>query len=211
MINIRFLGGACVEIIGEEDHIIIDPNYKIAPQKGINTILITHEHEDHVDVDKIKKIQDTYIRENKELKLYGPKSVDEKLSLEMNLIEDEELVQLHNGRFKVFKIDCWKAESCVAYLIWVEGRTILHTADSAKYSDTLHKLKQHIDCCFVACFEDYYEDYFEFVKRLSPKLVIPYHFQKGEEEMAKNLVEFMKENDRVNAKFLEIGGKVDIE
>ncbi|TXT61174.1 MAG: hypothetical protein BAJALOKI1v1_1170007 [Promethearchaeota archaeon] len=36
MAVLRFSGRACIELIGTEDHIIIDPNFVKPPRKGIN-------------------------------------------------------------------------------------------------------------------------------------------------------------------------------
>ncbi|MGV9171328.1 MAG: MBL fold metallo-hydrolase [Promethearchaeia archaeon] len=210
MISVRFLGNACVEIISDDDHIIIDPNYLVAPRKGINKVLITHEHDDHIDPEKLVEIRNKYIRENQDLEIYGSKSVAEKLDMGIEVVEHGAKIQLEDGDIKVFKNNCWKAEDCLAFLVLLAGREILHTADSASYSDELRKVQQDIDCCFVACFEDYFVDYFEFLRKISPKLAIPYHYGKGDDDMAKNLINFVKENDKINIRYLEIGGEFEL-
>ncbi|MFO8018283.1 MAG: MBL fold metallo-hydrolase [Promethearchaeia archaeon] len=210
MISVRFLGNACVEIISDLDHVIIDPNYLVTPRRGINKVLITHEHDDHLDPEKLVEIRNKYIRENQELEIYASKSVNEKLDMGIEVVKHGDEIQLENGTVKVIKNKCWKAKDCLAFLLLLAGREILHTADSAQYSDELRAVPQQVDCCFVACFEDYYKDYFEFMRKISPRLVIPYHYGKGDEEMAKNLVDFVKEQNKVNIRYLEIGGEFEL-
>lgn len=204
----RYLGRACIEIIADDDHLIIDPNYVKPPRKGINKILLTHEHDDHLSSEKIQKIGEQYIREDQDLEIYGPKSTVDKVTLEEPIVVGEsDIIELENGQIKVFNVDCWGSDSCVAYLIEINGERILHTADSANYSETLKKIDEEVDTCFVACFEDYYEDYLDFINTIRPKLTIPYHFGPDEEEMGKNLAEYLKERD-VNVKYLSPGETV---
>lgn len=206
----RYLGRACVEVIDDEEHLIIDPNYIQSPRKGINKILITHEHDDHFNSEKIQKIGEQYIREDQDLEIYGAKSIENKVALEAPIIvEGGDIVDLENGEIKVFDVDCWGSDSSVAYLIEIDGKTILHTADSAKYSESLKNIDKGVDCCFVACFEDNYNDYLDFINTINPELTIPYHFGPDEEDMGKNLAEYLEEHD-VNVKYLSPGENVQI-
>lgn len=43
----RFLGHSCVEIIGRT-HILIDPDFTRWPKPGVEFILVTHAHRDHI-------------------------------------------------------------------------------------------------------------------------------------------------------------------
>jgi len=45
--KVRFLGHSCVEIIGRH-HILIDPDFAVDPQPGVEYICITHAHADHI-------------------------------------------------------------------------------------------------------------------------------------------------------------------
>jgi L-ascorbate metabolism protein UlaG (beta-lactamase superfamily) len=45
--KVRFLGHSCIEIIGYR-HILIDPDFTIEPEPGIEYICITHGHKDHI-------------------------------------------------------------------------------------------------------------------------------------------------------------------
>ncbi|TXT58667.1 MAG: putative Zn-dependent hydrolase of the beta-lactamase fold-like protein [Promethearchaeota archaeon] len=206
---VRFLGGACVEIIGEEEHLIFDPNYEKAPRKGIGRIFLTHEHSDHVDAEKMEKIKQEYLRQDKQYQIYGPKSTEKTIESTPNIVKGGMRININNGKVEIYEIDCWKAEDCLGYLITIDGKTILHTADSANYSQELMDLNEQVDICFTACFEDFFEDYLKFVKKIKPNLTIPYHFNSGDEEMAKELVKFYKENG-VKAKYYEIGSEFEL-
>ena len=46
-IRIRFLGHSCIEIIGQH-HILIDPDFTREPTKGVEYILVSHAHRDHI-------------------------------------------------------------------------------------------------------------------------------------------------------------------
>ena len=208
MVECRYLGRSCVEIITNQDHLIIDPNYVELPKKGIDTLLLTHEHEDHLSPKKIRKIYEKYGDKDKELKIFGPISINDKINIsEIFIVKDESEIGLTNGKVEVFRIDCWKSKACVAYLISVEGKQILHTADSAKYSDRLRTIKNGIDCCFIATFENFYHDYLDFIKTIQPKLTIPYHFGPDKKQMGKNTAQFLEENN-VNVKYLDPGEEI---
>jgi len=45
--RIRFLGHSCVEIIGQH-HILIDPDFLHEPEEGVEYILVSHAHKDHI-------------------------------------------------------------------------------------------------------------------------------------------------------------------
>ncbi|MFX1314625.1 MAG: MBL fold metallo-hydrolase [Promethearchaeota archaeon] len=205
MLICRFLGNACLELISEKDHIIIDPAFLSQPKKGIESIFLTHHHPDHTNLEKINEIK----KEGKELEIYGPECIHEEFNLDFILILPGSKINLNNGQVEVFENNCWKAEGCVAYLITMEGKKILHSADSAEYSDQLKSIKDEIDVCFTACFEESFSDYLEFLKLILPKVTIPYHFTSGNKETAKNLVNFLN-NNNINSKFLEIGAKFEI-
>ncbi|MEJ2249654.1 MAG: MBL fold metallo-hydrolase [Candidatus Lokiarchaeota archaeon] len=131
----RFLGNACLEIVSVNNHFIVDPNYLEPPKKGIGKVFLTHEHDDHTDAEKIKRIHDLYIREDKDFQLFGPTSVKDKVPIEPILVENGTKIELKDGSVEVFEIECWKSEKCLAYLIEIDDKRILHTADSAKYSN----------------------------------------------------------------------------
>ncbi len=204
MTSCRFLGNACVEIISEKDHIILDPVFLTSPQEGIEKIFITHHHSDHISVDKLFEIRQQYAKESSELEIYGPKGIQDEFDIEIVHVDSGSKIKLNDGVVEVLENNCWKAGDCVAFLVTIEGKLILHTADSASFSDQLRGLKDEIDCCFVACFESNFNDYLEFIKKITPKMAIPYHFTVEKIEEAKKLVDFFKKNN-IYSEFLSIG------
>ncbi len=209
MLICRFLGNACIELIGEKDHIVIDPVFLSPPREGIGRVFITHEHSDHINIDKFNEICEKYTEKPEWLAIYGPKIVCDNFHFNILEVEPKTKVNLKDGIVEVFENECWKSEECVAYLIEIGGKRILHTADSAKFSNQLRGIKTEIDCCFVACFESNFKDYLEFLKIISPKLVIPYHFTGEKDESAKKLVDFLR-GYNINSKFLSIGEEFEI-
>lgn len=209
MVSCRFLGNACIEIISKQDHIIMDPVFFSAPQKGIEKVFLTHHHSDHVSQEKLAEILNNYKNEDQEMEIFGPLCVCEELNIDFTLIQPNSRINLNDGYVDVFENKCWKAEGCVAYLITIENKKILHTADSAVFSDELKSIKDKIDLCFVACFESNFDDYLRFLKTVSIKLVIPYHFNKEKVEEAKKLNEFLNENN-INTKFIPIGEEFEL-
>lgn len=208
MVVCRYLGRSCIEVIAENDHIVIDPNYVKAPKKGVNKILLTHEHDDHFSPEKIRNICEDFVTKEQESKIYGPISIKGRVkNISPSIVKDGSIIKLSNGHIDVFEIDCWKAEACVAYLLHVDDKRILHTADSAGYSDRLKKVENGIDCCFVATFEDYYRDYLRFIKTIRPKLTVPYHFGPNKRQMGKKTAQFLKENG-VNVNYLNFGEEI---
>ena len=45
--KVRYLGHSCIEIIGQH-HILIDPDFIREPEKGVEYILASHAHRDHI-------------------------------------------------------------------------------------------------------------------------------------------------------------------
>ncbi len=186
MIQIRFLGNACIEILGEKDHLLLDPTYVVDPKEGIKQVFITHEHADHYAEEKLSIIEGEFAVSAEKLKIYAPQSVKSS-DIETTLVSAGDEIPLENGRVQVFSIDCWKAEACLAYLIELDGKIILHTADSAKFSKALETIPVP-DICFIACFKDNFDDYLRFLKIIRPRLAVPYHFTEKNQENAQELV-----------------------
>ncbi len=200
----RFLGNACIEIISEEDHIIIDPAFLTPPKHGIDKIFITHHHFDHISLDKLIELRTNSSKKNEALQIYGPKCVQDEFDLALTIVKPGSNILLNNGNVSVIENNCWKAEGCVAYLITIDRKKLIHTADSANFSDQLRNLDEEIDICFVACFESNFNDYLYFLRTISPKIAIPYHFTNEKENEAKNLTDFLIKNN-IQSQFIAIG------
>jgi L-ascorbate metabolism protein UlaG (beta-lactamase superfamily) len=209
MVKCRFLGNACIELITQQDHIIVDPVYIIPPQKGVEKIFITHQHKDHVNAEKIADLKEIYCSNEQELEIYGPECLYKEVNIDFILIIPGMQIALNNGNVAVFENNCWKAKDCVAYLISINGKNILHTADSSAFSNQLRALKDNIDLCFIACFEENFNDYLEFIYNIQPKLMVPYHFNKDKEKEAQKLAIFLNSN-KINVKYLTIGEELEL-
>ncbi|MBD3228576.1 MAG: hypothetical protein GF329_10345 [Candidatus Lokiarchaeota archaeon] len=206
--KIRFLGNSCIEIIGEKDHIILDPAFLSPPTKGIEKIFITHHHSDHINLAKLSEIKEKFA-DNIDLDIYGPKSVKDELKIDLKVLKSKDKVKLKNGKVRIYENNCWKAENCLAYLLVVDNKYILHSADSSKFSNALRNMRKRVDYCFVACFEDNYSDYLKFLKDIGAGIAIPYHFDEEKTEMAKGLVKYLKDNNII-ARYIEIGKEFKI-
>ena len=200
----RFLGNSCVEIIGKEDHVIIDPVFLTDPKPGIEHVFISHHHSDHVDLEKLSDTTQNYSHVNKNINIYSPPYLKTEINVDFTAIKEGSKIYLTNGYIEVFANDCWKAEHCVAYLISIDNVTILHTADSALFSDQLLSLKNQIDFCFIACFQSNFVDYLNFLESISPKLTIPYHFNASKKDDPRKLADFLNRNE-IQARYMDIG------
>lgn len=188
--KLRWLGNSCVEIMADK-RILIDPNYTLEPEGKFDLILITHEHSDHIDPEKVKKLDYT--------KLIAPKATLEEYGLEG--IEAKPGMEVEG--VKILESWCWKAKESVSY--YYEG--VLHTGDSAKFPDI-----ENPKIVFTACFPDFYDDYVAEMKRLKPELVIPIHYNPEKPEKRKN-AEGLKERlerEGINCRIVEVGELIEI-
>ena len=187
--RVRWLGNSCVEVEGEK-RVLIDPNYVIKPEGKFDFVLVTHEHSDHIDPEKLKEIEFG--------RLFAPSATLEEYGLDGESVRPGDEID----GIKVLESWCWKAKESVSYLCY----GVLHTGDSAKFPDAEAKL------VFTACFPDFYEDYVREMKRLKPELVIPIHYDYSREEKRKNaegLVELLK-REGINARIVEPGEVIEI-
>lgn len=186
--RLRWLGNSCVEIWNDL-HIIIDPNYIVEPERDIDYVLITHEHSDHIDVEKLKKLDyKKLIAPEYTLKQYKLEGIKAEVGMEVEGI-------------KILPSWCWKAEESVSY--YYKG--VLHTGDSAKFPDV-----ENVRVVFTACFPDFYDDYVREMKRLKPDLVIPIHYDPEKKlKNAEGLVERLK-NEGINAKIIRMGEVIEV-
>ncbi len=188
--KLRWLGNSCVEIFAEK-HIVIDPNYVLEPEGKIDYVLVTHEHSDHIDVEKLKKLDYE--------KLVAPSFVLREFKLEG--IEAKPGMEIEGIR--ILESWCWKAVESVSYFY----NGVLHTGDSAKFPDV-----ENPKVVFTACFPDFYDDYVSEMKRLKPELVIPIHYNPEKPEKKKN-AEGLKERldkEGINCRIVEIGEVIEI-
>ncbi len=187
--KVRWLGNSCVEVFGDR-HILIDPNFLVEPMKEPDLILVTHEHDDHFDLDDYGRYAD-------DVELLAPRHTLNKF----DLIGKEVEPGMYVKDIKVLDCQCWNAEESVSY----HYKGVLHSGDSNVFPDI-----DHVELLFTACFPEYYDDYVSAAKRLGTDLVVPFHYDPDEDtEDPEKLVEIMKE-DGIQAKLINPGDSVDI-
>lgn len=190
--RVRWLGEACVEIIGEQT-MLIDPNYQVEPEENPDLILVTHEHDDHFDPEVRKKFPGA--------ELYAPQSVYDEFDVAGEVVTAGE--EFGPG-IKVLDCDCYGSEEAVGY--YYQG--VLHTADAAQFPIPEAEVK----LAFSACFTDFQEEYLASCRQVEPELVVPYHYTAGEEEgiaEAKSLVKKLTANG-FTSQLLEAGAEVKL-
>jgi len=170
--KVRWLGNSCVEI-SEGFDLLIDPNYTVDPKEKYKIICVTHEHIDHIDVEKLKKIE-------YEL-LIAPRATLDEFGISGKAVRPGDEVD----GIKVLESWCWKAKESVSYFYM----GVLHPGDSAKFPEA-----EGVKLAFTACFPDFFDQYVEELKRLEPELVVPFHYDYEKEkkrENAEKLVELL--------------------
>ena len=164
IIKLKWLGNSSLQIKGEKN-IIIDPNYFVEPDFKADIVLITHEHDDHIDLDKLDEIS------NDATEVYAPVSVFDKFDFDGEIVESGQVIE---DEIKVIDIDCYQAESSVAYFY----KGVYHTGDASVYPDP----GKEIEALFTACFQDHYSSYIECCIKLDPNLAIPFHYDPEERQ-----------------------------
>jgi|Deesub1362A_J573_1020465.scaffolds.fasta_scaffold00287_28 L-ascorbate metabolism protein UlaG (beta-lactamase superfamily) len=186
LMKIRWLGNSCVEIF-EPKHIVIDPNYVIEPEKNIEMVFVTHEHDDHFDIDKFAALN---------APLVAPEYMIKEFELEGTIAS----VGREISGVKVLESWCWGSKESVSYFY----NGILHPGDSAKFPDA-----KDVKLAFTACFPDFYDDYILEFKRIEPELVVPFHYSEKKIENARGLKKRLDE-EGINCKIVDIGETIEV-
>ncbi len=185
--RVRWLGNSCVEIDAEM-RVLIDPNYVMQPDGHFDVVAITHEHADHIDVEKLKNISYE--------KLIAPRQTLETYDLDGVAVKPGDSVD----DIAVLESWCWKAKESVSYFY----AGVLHAGDSAKFPSV-----ENVKIVFTACFPDYYNEYVDEMLRLRPELVIPFHYSPDKKANAEGLKTKLEEAG-ISCRLLEIGESVEL-
>ena len=184
--NNKTIGNSCIEIFGSK-HLVIDPNFKVSPEPGVDYVLVTHEHADHFDVNCYRQIDAQLIAPRTVLHEFGLEGVEAKAGEEIDGI-------------KILESFCRKSEESVSYFTY----GLLHSGDSAKFPDV-----SGIRVIFTACFPSNYDDYILEFQRLKPKLVVPIHFDEEKKENAIGLGKRVKDAG-IEFRLLDVGEALEV-
>lgn len=184
--KIRWLGNSCIEIFGDK-HIVIDPNFKVPPEPGVDYVLVTHEHPDHFDMNCYRQINAQVIAPAATLEEYDLAGIEAKPGDEIDGI-------------KILESSCWRSKESCSYFAY----GLLHTGDSPRFPDAVG-----VDVLFTACFPGSFDDYILEFKRLKPKLIVPIHYSEEKTENARVLGEMVRQAG-INFKILKVGEILEI-
>ena len=199
IIKLRWLGNSALEIEGDKN-IIIDPAYIVEPEIEADIVLITHEHDDHIDPEKVEEIS------HDSTKVYAPQSVYDQFDIEGEVVESGQVIE---DDIKVLDIDCYNAESSVAYFY----NGIYHTGDAADYSDPIDDSEEEINVLFTACFQDDYSSYIEAIIKLDPNMAIPFHYDPEERQELLGAKGLSSKFNQIgcDSEVLEMGEELEVE
>src|SRR6056297_1808352 len=119
IIKVKWLGNSAL-LVEAEQKIVIDPSFEIEADFEADIVLITHEHDDHINLDDLAAVS------NNETKIYAPQSVYDKYDIEGEVVQAGDLIE---EQIKVLDVDCYNSEGSVAY--FYQG--LYQTADASDY------------------------------------------------------------------------------
>ncbi|RLI95710.1 MAG: MBL fold metallo-hydrolase [Candidatus Aenigmatarchaeota archaeon] len=198
-IKIEWLGHASFKIKFDSKVLYIDPFILPESPEKADLVFITHEHYDHCDVEKIKRIssEDTIIVATEDCiaKLRGLNVFPVVPNREYK-VKDVEFKTI--PAYNVNKTFHTRPSNWVGYIINVNGVRIYHAGDT-DYIPEMDKL-ENIDIALVPVGGTYTMDYREAAKAVNsfkPKVAIPMHFgsivgSRKDAEKFKELVEYSK-------------------
>jgi glyoxylase-like metal-dependent hydrolase (beta-lactamase superfamily II) len=193
IIKVKWLGNSAL-LIEDEKNVVIDPSFKLETDFEADIVLITHEHDDHINLADLAAVS------NDQTKVYAPQSVYDKFEIEGEVVKAGDIIE----EIKVLDVDCYKAEESVAYFY----KGLYQTADASDYPDP----EEEIELLFTACFNDHFSDYLEKAIKLSPAMAVPYHYDpEARQELlqAKGLSSKF-EQIGCKSKVIEIGDELEI-
>ncbi|WXG39540.1 MAG: MBL fold metallo-hydrolase [Candidatus Freyarchaeum deiterrae] len=166
---------------------MIDPNFLVEPENGVEQVFVTHEHVDHFDIQKFGKLNARLVAPYPVLSMY-------------NLYGERAEAGREFDGVKIFESWCLKSEESVSY--FYEG--VLHSGDSARFPEV-----EDVKLVFTACFPDFYADYVSAFKRMKPGIVIPFHFSEQKRYIAEDLRKRL-EKERIDCRILRVGEPIEI-
>ena len=194
IIKVKWLGNSAL-LIEDQKNIVIDPSFKGETDFKADIVLITHEHDDHINLADLEAVS------TDETKIYAPQSVYDKFDIEGEVVKGGDLIE---EEIKVLDVDCYNSDDSAAYFY----RGLYQTADASDYPDPGEEIK----ILFTACFNDHFSDYLEKVIKLNPEMAVPYHYDPEERQellQAKGLSSKFEQLG-CDSKVMEIGEELEI-
>ncbi|MFW5979663.1 MAG: MBL fold metallo-hydrolase [Halanaerobium sp.] len=194
IIKVKWLGNSAL-LVENDNKIVIDPSFKIETDFKADIVLISHEHDDHINPDDLAAVS------TEQTKVYAPQSVYDKFEIEGETVKAGDIIE---DEIKVLDVDCYNSEGSVAYFY----KGLYQTADASDYPDPGEDIK----LLFTACFNDYFSDYLEKAIKLAPEMAVPYHYDPEERQellQAKGLSSKF-EQIGCQSKVIEIGEELEI-
>ncbi len=174
MIITKF-GHCCLLIEVKGVRILTDPgNYNVTPEvEGIDAILITHEHQDHVHVESLRSV----LLKNPKARVFshaGVGKILDEAGITYTLIADGEVVVVKGVRIE----SCGSEHACVHHELPAVQNTGFFIDETLFYpGDSFHNPKKNIAVLALPVAGPWMklEDAVEYAKLIKPKVVFPVH------------------------------------
>lgn len=208
---IKWLGHASFQIVSLGKNIFIDP-YAGEYKDKADIILITHEHRDHCDIEKITSISlpQTVIITSEACsgKLTGNVStLNPGDSLEVQGIQIIGTESYNVKRFRSPGIPYHPESSQIGFIVKAEGKTVYHAGDA----DYLPSMKLvEADVALLPIDGTYTMDLDEAVEAalaINPKIVVPMHRRQADVRAFKDKVEGQS---KIKVEVMSEGGELKI-
>jgi L-ascorbate metabolism protein UlaG (beta-lactamase superfamily) len=182
--KILFQGRASLRIVTKAGTVVyIDPFMGDGYDLAADIILVTHQHDDHNQVDMPKKKSDCLIYQN------------------FDALKDGKYMTLNFKDLQIEAVPSYnknhKKEECVGYLIKAEDKTLYIAGDTSKIPEMNELALKNIDYAFLPVDGLYNmggEEAAECAKIISAKYCIPIHTSPGELYSKSNAENFKVEN-----------------
>ncbi len=185
--ELQYLGHSGFRIVHEGVEIVIDPYFSRDDRRlddaefdprGLkpNFILITHEHFDHCDIPILKMLIQKH-----NPKVIGPPPVERKLREKIIKVQPGNKLDYEKFCVRVMPAFHDKSEFPVGYLLDFNGLRVYHAGDT-RYDPSLEKV--NTDVALLPIGGTYTMDADEalkLVEGMSPRIVVPMHYNTFEE------------------------------
>ena len=194
--EIQYLGHAGFRLRHKGVEIVIDPYFSGGSELDPRTltpqfILITHEHFDHCDVPVVKMLA----RKNKS-KIIGPPPVERKLVEKIVKVRPGNKLDYDKFSLRVEPAFHHQSEFPVGYLLDFEGLRVYHAGDTY-YNKELAKINTDVALLPIGGhFTMNIDEALKLVEEMSPRIVIPMHYNTFEQIRA-DPMEMAKRNEKV--------------